>query len=408
MKWYWHLLLLILAAVAAWFVGNWLSQPLWQIEEARPVSFDKFDAARKEWTTLAGDAERKNWWIETRAGRDPTVIRRLKLELPPLKGQNPYQSWHIFLQTALSCDAIVCYESVEDLSSTKREFVVFIFFIISQSTGIVVRSFRIVNNPYTLIAGYGSKLAFVEGDYIRLFDVATNTERSICVRSEAACLEFSPDGKLLGCVSKNSTVLNFIDWDKAVLIEPVTSHQLVTSFSFITSDTLLLAHERPSFDANNLYARWRWDGKVLKQVSPGIKLMSRHTLPVVKMTANGELHLSFYAVTDWPLPFKSLLQWLADKKVPIEKWVHRQIYDHWVVLDDQDRLQREYYEADRYSRRPLYDHLSVEVEPGKQYATSTITFWNDHPVWPNALAVGLVLYFLLYVIMLVRQSWGTR
>ncbi|MFT3882791.1 MAG: hypothetical protein QM703_24450 [Gemmatales bacterium] len=400
--------MLILAGVAAWFTGCWLNQPLWQIEEARPVSFDKVDAARKEWTTLTGDADRKNWWIETRAGRDPTVIRRLKLELPPLKGQNPYLSWRIFLKDAMPCDAIVCYQSVEDLSSTKREFIVFTFFIVSQRTGNVVRSFRIVNNPYTLIAGYGSKLAFVEGDYIKLFDVATNTERSISVRSEAACLEFSPDGKLLGCVSKNSTVLNFIDWDKAVLIEPVTSKKPVTSFSFITNDTLLLAHDQPLLDADSFHARWRWDGKELKQISPGIKLKSRQSLPVVKMTANGELHLSFYAVTDWPLRFKSLLQWLADKKIPIEKWVHRQIYDHWVVLDDQDRLQREYYEEDRYLRRVLYDQLSVEVEPDKQFTTSTITFRNEHPVWPNALAVGVVIYLLLYVMMLVRQSWSTR
>ncbi len=103
---------------------------------------------------------------------------------------------------------------------------------------------------------------------------------------------------------------------------------------------------------------------------------------------------------DWPLQFKSLFQWLADKKLPIERWVPKQYYRHWVVLDNQDQIQREYYETDRNRRRELYDHFAVEVEPDKQYATSTITFWNEHPVWPNALAVGVVLYLLLYVVML--------
>jgi len=102
MKWYWHLLFLFISSVAAWFAGDWLKRPLWQIVEGRPVSFDKVDAARTEWTTLVGDKE-KNWWIETRAGRDPAVIRRLKLDLPSLKGDNPYQGQNTAQQRPALC-----------------------------------------------------------------------------------------------------------------------------------------------------------------------------------------------------------------------------------------------------------------------------------------------------------------
>ena len=27
-----------------------------------------------------------------------------------------------------------------------------------------------------------------------------------------------------------------------------------------------------------------------------------------------------------------------------------------------------------------------------------IRLWNEHPVWPNALAAGLLLYLVLYVL----------
>ena len=111
MKWYWHLLFLILSAVAAWFAGDWLSQPLWQIVDWHPVSFDQCKFDRKEWTTLVGDEERKNWWIETRAGRDPTVIRRLKLELPPLTVEIPYFG-SIASLISFSADTVLCHEYV--------------------------------------------------------------------------------------------------------------------------------------------------------------------------------------------------------------------------------------------------------------------------------------------------------
>ena len=138
----------------------------------------------------------------------------------------------------------------------------------------------------------------------------------------------------------------------------------------------------------------------LKQVSPGIKLQSQQFMPLVKTISNGGLHLSVNSVKDWPLQFKAVLQWLADKSFPIERWVPKQYHRHWVVLNDQDQITREYYERNQSKRRQLYDHFAVEVEPDKQFATSTITFWNEHPVWPNALAVGVVLYLLLYVMVL--------
>ncbi|HQR05880.1 MAG TPA: hypothetical protein PLN21_03605 [Gemmatales bacterium] len=404
MKWYWHLLFLFVAGVAAWFASDWLSQPLWQIEEARPVSFDKFDEARKEWTTLTGDAERKNWWIETRAGCDPTVIRRLKLELPPLTGDIPYFGSSVSLMS-FSGDAVLCHEYIRLGNPNANVSVEMRYCILDPVTGKVLRRFTIPNNPLGQIAGDHSRVAFTEGVFIRMFDINTKKERSIKV-GNTQCLSFSPDGKLLACVDRGNDTFYLIDWENAVLIEPLQSAKKVSSFCFLTNDSLLLAHD--SSRNEMVHSRWRWDGSSLKQVSPGVRLSSQQFMPLVKPNHTDELHLSVNSVKDWPMQLKSLFQWLADTKFPIERWIPKQYRRHWVVLDDQDHIQREYYESNQGRRHALYDQLSVEVEPDKQFGSATITFWNEHPVWPNSLAVGVVLYLLLYVMLLVRQSWSTQ
>ncbi len=405
MKWYWHLLFLILSAVAAWVAGDWLSQPLWQAVEPHPVSFDQCKVDRKEWTTLVGDEERKHWWIETRAGRDPTVIRRLKLELPPLTGEYPYFGASTSLFKIMSCDAVLCHEYVMLNNSTTNVQVEMRYCLLDPVTGKLLKRFTIPGNPIGSIAGYGNKLAYVGHGFIHLFDVVANTDRSLRI-GNAACLAFSPDGKLLACVDRLTKTFYFIEWEKAELIEAIQSETSVESFTFAINDTLLLAHDR--IDNFAVHSRWHWNGTVLNQVSPGIKLYNKQIMPMVKNNHDGKLHLSVNQVKDWPLLFKSIFQWLTDKQFSVEHWVPKQYYRDWVVLDNQDQIQREYYEAERSKRRELYDHLSVEVEPDKQFATSTITFWNEHPVWPNALAVGMVLYLLLYVMVLGWQRLRTR
>jgi len=405
MKWYWHLLALILSAIAAWFAGDWLSQPLWQIVEPHPVSFDQCKVDRKEWTTLVGDEERKNWWIETRAGRDPTVIRRLKLELPPLTGEYPYFGASIGL-LKMSCDAVLSHEYVRVGNSNARAQIEFRYCILDPTTGKLLRRFIIPNNPIDGIAGHGSKLAFVENETIKLFDVSTKIERSIKV-TEPVDLTFSPDGRLLACVDRESHQFYFIDWDKGLLVKALGREKHVESFSFVSNNVVLFVFKKANQEAE--HSRWHWDGVSLKQISPGIKMPNNQVFPFLKGPFQSELHVSTLTLRDWHSQLKPIFQWLADKKLPIERWVPKQYFRRWVVLDDQDHIKREYYEGgDRTERHALYDHFSVEVEPAKQYATSTITFWNEHPIWPNALAVGVVFYLMLYVMMLVCRRLRIR
>lgn len=408
MKWYWHLLILILSTAAAFLAGLWLDRPLWQIVEPRPVSFDQCKVDRKEWTTLVGDQERKNWWIETRAGRDPTVIRRLKLELPPLTSSYPYFGASISV-LKMSCDAVICHE-YHLINDAKGNRVEMRYCVPDPTTGKLLRRFTIPNNPVGSIAGHGSKLAYLEAGLVRLFDVAANTDRTVKIGTPT-CLTFSPDGKLLACVSRSTNTFYFIDWEKGELIEPIKSDAWVHSFCFITNDALLVTHDRRQQNSKSdtiVHSRWHWDGTELKQVSPGINLKSNQILPFVKYAPSGELHLSADELRDWPLQVKPLLQWLADKKVPVEKWLPKTGYRRWLVLNAHDQIEREYYVSSRNERRDLYDQLSVEMKPEPGYASSVITLWNEQPVWPNALAVGVVFYLMLYVMMSGWRQWRVR
>ena len=89
-----------------------------------------------------------------------------------------------------------------------------------------------------------------------MFDIITKKERSITV-ANTQCLSFSPDGKLLACVDRANDTFYLIDWEKAVLMEPIQPEKKVSSFCFLTNNTLLLAHD--SSGKEMLHSRWHWD-----------------------------------------------------------------------------------------------------------------------------------------------------
>ena len=81
MKLRWHFLFLIISgAIAGYLLFSW-QKPLWEIPAPRHVSFANADPVKKEWHCIVQD-EKQEYWYETRAGRDPKVIRRQQLLFP--------------------------------------------------------------------------------------------------------------------------------------------------------------------------------------------------------------------------------------------------------------------------------------------------------------------------------------
>jgi hypothetical protein len=342
MKLRWHFLFLIISgAIAGYLLFSW-QKPLWEIPAPRHVSFANADPVKKEWHCIVQD-EKQEYWYETRAGRDPKVIRRQQLLFPA--------STRI-LPTRMNTDG-----------------------------SIVVDEHR---------------LAMVDRTNVVLYDLHTNISRVIPV-GEQPFLSFSPDGKLLACLSPPDSKLRFIDWATEQLIDAFQEDKPVKRFQFIGNNTLLVGTVLGSSEAK--FRRYHGDGVALQPITPGIKLQTRNRLPLAKTSKSGELHIAFGETECWPTEIKLFCEWLEGMNIPVPLWYPKRFHVHWCVLNEKDQIIREYDEKTKHLQQELYDHAVVSMTFFTQENSDIMRLWNHAPRWPNALAAGMLVYLAGYVAM---------
>lgn len=398
MKPRWHLLFLSIAVAVTILTAYLLDTSIWQIEDPRLVSFDRYDAKHNEWSVLVGSLDKSDWSIEKRSCRDAKVIQRVILELPSVHARNPYCSVNAALPRNCSSSAVICNEFVGFYSSKTGPVEYLRIFILDSASGKLIRTFNlsdgiVPNSPAGQITAHGEKVALIEKEKIILLDTGTRLERSLN-SAFPKCLAFSPDGSQLAYVDRSLHKLFFIDWDQGVAIQPEMPECWVVSFCFVANDTLLVSYCNPESRGLPKFARWRKNGVNMTQITPGIPLLIEQHVPYAKIVA-GALHVKVSEIHEWPVHYRSFFNWLAEKKIPIEDWFPKQSWQRWYVLNDQDQIVSG-YDKRNGQRNEIYDHLSVEFELRAQ--GTIIRLWNEHPVWPNALAAGLILYLFLYVL----------
>lgn len=402
MKLRWHILFLLLASLCAILAGRWLQEPIWQVVDHRHIQFDKYDAAREEWSVIVGDSTRKQWWQETRSKRNPTVVKQLQLALPAMHefSSIPYLGSHLTSRSN-QCDPIICTDINNPNPNDARMYIGGRTYVLDANTGKLLRQFTTQGRFNCSTASH--RIAFFESESICLFDTQTGIERKIVLQPfiKMLAIEFSPSGKWLGVVFNNNT-LWLIEWSKGKLIDAFPEGKEVHACSFLSEDTILLSTSGP-FPGSE-HTRYQWDGSKLKQISPGYKLNQFELTWISRLNKTHQLHFLTHSSNDWPKSLRRMLQWLTRWNLPVERWYPKKRLEHWVVLDEQDQI-IDRYDKPYSARHALTEHLSVEIDtkPGKPGAT--IRLWNLAPIWPNAVAIGLVMYLLLYV---TGRCWVTR
>lgn len=386
MKPRWHLLFLLLSLATALLVAYLLSNPIYEINDVRHISFNQCNPERKEWSVIVGSQDMKNWWLETRAGRSPDVVRKLAIELPILETGMPYEGTNF----QYASDFIVCSKSNGLYHTETRVVVEHLKYLLHVGTGKLLRRLTYLQSADGMIALHGSKYAYVENSRLTLMD--NNRNKSHVLNMPGADhLQFSPDGKLLAAIQQNELAL--INGESAKVLSLLRDQKKIVTFRFISNDTLLI-----TFNSNDEYfehSRWRWNGTNLLQISPGVRQEQCFINPKIKIFPIGEIHLCTNPEFRWPPPLHPFLNWLTEKGVTVERWLSRKNYDRWILIDESNQVQQVYFEL-HTSRRPLFDSLSAEVSQGA--TSATIRLWNEHPFWPNALAAGVLLYLFLYVL----------
>ncbi|MFO0814417.1 MAG: hypothetical protein U0796_14440 [Gemmatales bacterium] len=377
---------------------QWLSEPVMRWTHQGPASFDRYNAVKKEWSLLVGTPDRREWWIETRSGRNHHVTARLPLNLPPSLGQFHYFGSSTGL-TKYRGNAILCSDYVREKDGFK-----FHYLMLDPNNGEILQRFSIDFSPHGKIDGDGDRIAFAAADDLALYDLKSRTKRTIPCGS-VSNLFFSPDGNHVGYIDWHTRTFHLVEWETG---KKLNTHQIprtAESFCFLDNNTIMLIHDSEQQMANNksncTLSRWRWNSDELVQISHGVRINNKAFFPSVKYVSPNELHLCVDADYDWPLSFKPILQWLSSRNWHPERWYPQKYYYHWRVLNEQDRVVSEYY-SDNHTPTEIGTGLAVEIETDIDFSKNSITVRNTNAIWPNALASGLLIYIAICVFMKQR------
>jgi len=389
MKLRWHLLFILIGSVVAVLFALTPRQPLWQMSDARTVRYSGFDPVRHEWHALSSTSEKTDWQLETRAGLGSEVIRRVKLAVPSVKGE------HFYIRTSLGRrDAPLVFIALYTQYIGNRLTVEEPVWLLHPQTGELLRETPILAGNMVPIAMHGNRVAIADSEGIHLFEGLSGASRFLKLKSPYD-LHFSTDGSLLVCSEKNTQKLYTIDWDRAEAhIQPVNKR--IYSIAFISPDVLLI------FDTSTVN-RWKWDGKQFNAISPGIAAFSGIWPLQHKIHRSGRLQVLASGAIQWAPLFDTFFTWLTQHQVPVERWIPKEGWQHWRLVDEQDQVVQEFDEPRNTNGYKIYDDLVVEPQPQKDGST-ILQLWSHAPMWPNALAMGMITYLLLYVGMRCVQT----
>lgn len=388
MKLRWHLFFLLLAIVTTVLLFLIPQQPSWEIASQPKVWWVRCSVQDREWYLLVGDAEQKQWHLETYRGYERNPSQRLLLDVPSTKGS--YQ--HVYLGTSQVQDAAMVFVDMRmERTSTGGLRVEEQAWLLDQQTGKRLRPepFKLAGMGNRAVAG--NRIALAELEHVWLFESKHDPGRRITLKY-AGNLTFSPDGKLLFCTSSVKNQLYVIDWEKGSARELTDFPQKVYSMSFLDNDTLVIMNR------SGEVSRWKWNGTKLDQSSPGIHILYNAWPMQSKVDPQGFLHVAGVAQKDWPHQLRPFFIWLKTQGIPVDHWIPQVEGQLWHVLDSQHRIVGDYHASTApLARYSIYDEFSVEVK--QQESSTTLRLWSDAPRWPNALAAGMLVYLAGYVAM---------
>lgn len=235
---------------------------------------------------------------------------------------------------------------------------------------------------------HGNRLAIADFDGIHLFEGMSGVSRLVKLKYPRD-VHFSTDGSLLVCSDIVNQALYTIDWNRAeAQLQPVKKR--ISNIAFISPDVLLL------FGASKVN-RWKWNGKQFNPISLGIETVSTIWPRQYKIHRNGLLQVLASYGKMWPIQFDSFFNWLSGHQIPINRWIPKQECYRWRLVDEQDRVVEEFQEPIHNNSTPIYGDLAVVIQP-KQEGSTLLQLWSYAPTWPNALAVGVVIYLVLFVV----------
>ena len=383
-----RLLILLLSLGTAIGFWCWARSPVWRVdgyEYIRPAGHFEKDG---KLVSLVGRNGKSEWYIETRDFDSGRLMSDVKLDIPQRLGELYCLPMADRQKGDFQLIGVIDYCPNMPIKNN--------VWVFDLRTGARLNKAAFVVPFFNDSWSLGGRLAVFQEDKLILIDQEHPTGREIKY-NRITSARIASDGTFVVVAKENG--IHIVDWKSG---QELASEKLPSSGSTLylamTRNNLIVVGWDDQKQYRNLQFR-RWTGKTLEKAAHDVKLAADGSTTSmigglwVRESVDGKLTVASHAGMDWPEPYRVLCRWLTAQGLDLQRWMSHETVLLWYELDSNYQIARR-FEKPAKSPMPLNERLAVEYP---WIDTESLTMWNTKPKWPNAMAMGIVMYLLLYV-----------
>jgi len=390
MKLRWHLLFLLfatLAAIASWLV---LSEPLWEQTGHDAAYYVTHHQKEGELISLLVRNQRSTYTVETRKLEDGRILKTVDLDLSRQRHSPviiPHEQDHS------GKNAIVVIGQFGIIKNgSEGHFAIKIF---DAHTGKLLTNELLGVMADADFSVRGNQVAIPTPTQLILFDSNVRKLRKYEL-PDISSSHISPDGKWVVITQRKA--LRILDWESGKVLATQKLKGSRFKLCFDKQGSMILLEAFPDI----VLSRWSWDRREIKLLKKETRLeqQTARSLDVVlwHTDSSGKLHMTNGWKRDWPQHYRALCERLSQWGVNVSSYYDKQFLKPGYVLDENFAVLSRYEE-------PLYGGMNIDDRWKVEYTNpavpnGSIIVRHQGPIWPNAMAIGVVFYLLIYVLAL--------
>lgn len=375
------LVISVLSGAAYWV---WASQPLWVSSAYLSASYIGY--SDPDQTVVALVQEESGAYFEWRELLTGKVVKRVQVEMKQ-KATSIFAHTNTYLgRSKHDVVLLSLFESRGewntlpfDLQTGKQ---------LATSDEILVMMSDAVSRGHQCVLTRPSYIYLIDGNKpgFRQYEI-----------SGIKSVRIMPDGKQFVCSQPGALLM--IDWETGeVIAKSALPQSTCKSIHFAKTGEIIVTY----YDTQQTHVlqRWTWNGKAFLACSepvaipkPSIQVHGNVLIPIQEHW-NGQFLVSSYATITWPSPFRQLIVWLSQSGFNVINYFTPKTIIFGALFDKHGRVVEKTERAVDYQEHNIKQYA---VRTQRLNAARSICLHNTNPVWPNVIAIAMMVYILGYV-----------
>lgn len=405
-----HLLAIILSVLTSLCFWFWANQPIWMKGPYEVAQFYHVQPESKQVTSFVKASGK--WQLESRDSISGEVLRTVEVSLP--EGFTPLQCFPNAGAHRVEHALVVIegrYNSGSPLATGAGVVVA------DASTGklLTPRPFEV--RVRTTPVCFGARAVIPVMDAALFFEYGKEPVRDQTIKNSPAMLLLDDNEHLLVTYGD---YLQIVPWSTRQLKSVGAHEQMLNSIIRLTQlpdQNLLVSSYEFEGGIKIKVELWRWNGTTLERLGHSLVLTPPENSTTkyaaisqaeTTIDGRGHIHLFTFATSSWPVPFRSWLTWCSAQGWNVSKFIPYSTYLVKHVLNVKLEVVGQYEEV-ATAERAVNSGIAIRYQRAEPRAGSyTIKALRTLPQWPNALALGMIVYLLWYVYHRLRVENAGR